>query len=164
VDAESGLRSVEVQTFLSQYHIVLISAPDGLGFMSLPTDQRAHSVIKRYFYRLLMARARGDHKKLTPIEKFQLWREAFWSLSEATVRYYFRRTGLTAAEPVADVVDRLFSEGQRISESFFPFHSKQLLAYLEWRVQCRKPPKAEILRSQYILSGGPFWPIFKIFI
>jgi hypothetical protein len=44
------------------------------------------------------------------------------------------------------------------------FHSQKLLAYLKWRVEVGKSPRNDILQNQYILSGGPFWKILKLFI
>lgn len=155
VDAEAALSSIEVKELLYEHDIYLLAAPGGLGWMILPCDQRAHSVMKRSYYVELsiLPPASGA---LPQQLKFELWRRAFWSVRPEVIRSYFNSAGITSREEeTRSVIERLFSEGQRCAVKYLPLHRKQLAAYLIWK---RKDGASfKYLTSQlHTLKGGPF--------
>lgn len=128
--------------------------------MTLPCDQRAHSVIKRAYYKLL---AVNPELPMDPAEKFRRWREAFWSLRLLTIRGYFKDCGLIGAEPAESVARRLFAEGTAHKEQHLSKHSGQLRAYLTWR-QSNDLGFDELTSDLHFLRGSRYWPVMSEFI
>jgi hypothetical protein len=157
VDAERALDALEVTDLLYKYKIIGLPAPKGLGFIYLPTDAPCHSIVKRSYY-LNLTRRPDPSSALLPVEKFQLWRKAFWSLESDVIARMFRRNGLTSTKDSGDVAARLLSEGHRMAERFIPLHQFQLRAYLDWR-EVNGFGNAYLASQAHFFRGGPFWEV-----
>lgn len=169
MDAESGLNAPEIEEYLTSHRILLVTAPEGLGWLIFPCDHSSHSVMKRNYYREL-----GVLKKnmeigqiLTPYTKFNAWRSAFWSLLPSTAAGFFEDLGLVAGSqgfrPVHEVSSHLFSEGLRRMEKHLDLHREQLLRYLNWRKEHNLGFKL-IQKNHHFLEGSLYWDILKDFI
>lgn len=147
---------------LFDHNVLLLVAPKGLGWMLLPCDQRAHSVIKRVYYKYLsqLSPVQGT---LSQLHKFRMWRKAFWSLRPKLIRHMFKATGICSIQPSREVALHLLSEGHRMSSKFLALHQRQLRSYLNWRLQ--HGGHLELLQEQaHTFEGGPFWDVIKDFL
>jgi hypothetical protein len=162
VDAEAALSAVEVTDLLYQHNCLVKPAAKGLGWICLPTDQRYHSIAKRRYYRNLTRRD-DVTEKLSPEEKFELWRDAYWSVRPSALVGMFQRNGLISSEDSREVAERLLSEGHRMANNFIPLHQLQLRSYLEWRLQ--NGFGTNYLKSKvHMFRGGPFWEVVKDYL
>jgi len=162
VDAEAALSAMEVTELLYQHHCFVKPAAKGLGWIFLPTDQRYHSICKRQYYRNLTRRP-NPAEKLSPIEKFRLWRDAYWSPEPSVLVRMFQRNGLTSNENSRDVAARLLSEGHRMADKFTPLHQLQLRSYLEWRLE-NGFGTAYLTSKAHMFRGGPFWEVVEEYL
>jgi len=162
VDAETALRAPEVVDLLYKHDCIVMDAAKGLGWIILPTDQRYHSISKRRYYRNL-ARRPNFATKLSPLEKFELWREAYWSVNPDDLVRMFQRNGLISSEDSRQVAARLLSEGHRMGNKFIPLHQLQLRSYLEWRIQ-NGFGLAFLRSNDHLFRGGPFWEVVEEYL
>ena len=162
VDAERALSSLEVTDLLYGHNSVVLKQHEGLGCISLPTDQRFHSIAKRRYYRNLTSRP-NPQTEMTPTEKFEHWRSAFWSVSRPTIRSFFATNGLTSDEDADEVAARMLSEGHRMADKYVPLHQVQLQSYLEWRLDNGLDLKY-LKENVHFFRGGPFWEIVTQYI
>lgn len=164
MDSEAALSALEIRECLAHGNCLAVVAPKTLGCISLPCDQRFHSVVKRAYYRKLVKLPCVSRKTLDPIAKFELWREAFWSVDPEIIRGMFRSCGLSgSSQSPAVVAQRLLSEGHKFVEKFAPLHALQLEAYLQHRKHYRMGFD-DLIAMQHLFLNGPFWDLIQKYI
>jgi hypothetical protein len=151
-----------VVAVLDDYRGKIEVAPDYEGWMVGPTDQRVHSIEKRYYYHFLAPLGRY----ITPIEKYEAWRRAVFEVSAQDIAACWKSNGLIgdlSDEEIVKVAHKLFTEGQHLTKEYKEVHCQQLLAYLQWRKQ-HGFDFDELKNALTLLEGTSYFDTIKSFL
>jgi hypothetical protein len=160
VDAEAALDAEEPNDFAIAHNILIVVAPKTTGWLVNIADHYVHSVFKRSYYSDL---SRSSSAYFDPISKFEAWRRAFWSVSDAVVEHAWVANGLFSEEPPEMVADRLLAEGMKLSARFISMHQQQLRAYLDWR-RGHGFDFRQLEDAQFRLKMTPYWNIIEQYL
>lgn len=160
VDNEAALKSVEVQTLVNKYNIIIGSLPPYLGVLFDICDNPIHGNIENFIDRE-QARFSRD---ISMDEKYEIYRRAYQSVDGETVAKAFAKSGLsniTSLESAKEKIYQVLGEGTYRKEKFMEEHVAQLEAYLNDCIDRGEP----IPRGDYPNAlSGPLWETYSDFI
>lgn len=126
-DNEKSFLTEPFEDLLEANGILHLTYPTYLGCKLDPCDNAFHAHVRAdYAKRILGSPASGLAERL-----FALF-HAYKNIPETAVRNYFRHCGLLG-NPPADTMYKLLNEGNMVARKFRDIHTRQLIAYLDYR-------------------------------
>jgi hypothetical protein len=136
VDSESALSTQNVVDLLENWGVKVAVFPPGLGKLMNPCDAYFHSLVKRYYYRLVHQNIETAKER-----KYVFIREAYYSVSENSIVSFFTHCGILGDKNPEEVMNNLLSEGLCPNKKFRELHTQQIEAYEAWCFINGKDPK-----------------------
>lgn len=129
VDAESALHTEFVIDLLKIHGVDLEVFPASLGKIMNPCDEFFHSALKRNYYKQVHANIETARER-----KYEFIRQAYYSISEETIKNYFTHCGLLGEEEPRTVMERLLhsSNINNLSSEKQELHCQQIEAFESW--------------------------------
>jgi hypothetical protein len=121
---------------LGSWGVQVAVFPPGLGKLMNPCDAYFHSLVKRYYYKLV-----HQNIETTKERKFIFIKEAYFSVSEETIVSFFNHCGILGETNPDVVINNLLSEGLHPNKKFAELHTQQIEAYESWCLLMGKDPK-----------------------
>lgn len=130
VDSERALSTEEVRQKLDRKGVSILVFPAALAHILNPVELII-SEIKRNYYRYLANR--NTPRPLSISEQVTAIKNAYFQLSESSIRHCFKRCGLIGKRDPDEVMKSLLFEGITPTASYATFHDEQEKAYLKWK-------------------------------